>query len=159
MIAVIVITAVISAVAVPTLTNLASTRAGSAARQVVRDLTYARERAAATGVRTWVVFGVAQNRYSLLSEVPDSPGRAGALALADPGNPTTSYVQAFGGSEFSGVSITSVNFNSASEVGFDSDGSPLNSSSNPLLTQGSVGLTAGRTIYVEPGTGYAWQSP
>jgi hypothetical protein len=106
-----------------------------------------------------VVFGLAANKYSVLSEVPDSPGRAGALALADPGNQGASYVQAFNTGEFVGVSLTSVNFNSASEVGFDTDGSPLNSSSTALLTQGSVGLTGGRTVYVEPGTGFVWRSP
>src|SRR5690606_30212358 len=78
MIAVIVIVAILAAVAVPTIGTVSATRGASAARQLLRDLTFARQRAASTGVPTWVAFDVANEKWTVLAEDPDNPGRAHA---------------------------------------------------------------------------------
>ena len=156
---VVVIGGILSAIAIPAMSSLASTRAGSATRMVVRDVSYARERAIASGVQTWVVFATAQNRYSVLSEDPANPGRAGATALADPAKTGSTYVQAFGSNEYTGVSILSAAFDGAAEVGFDFLGRPLNTTGAALGAQGAVTLTGGRSVFVEIRTGLVWQSP
>ena len=63
LVAVLVIAAIMAAVAVPTLSSLAATRAWAAAKLVARDLTYARERAMTTGLRTWVGFKTGEVLY------------------------------------------------------------------------------------------------
>lgn len=152
LIAVISLLAVVAAVCVPSLASMGQTRAAAAARQLLHDLSYARESAQTTGLTHWVAFDVAGNRYSLAAETAGSPGHAGALAITDPATGNT-YSQFLGSAEFVGVSLTSVSFSSTSEVGFDAIGRPLSASASPLNTQGSVLLTGGHGITIEPGTG------
>jgi prepilin-type N-terminal cleavage/methylation domain-containing protein len=156
---VIVITAIIAASAAPSLVNLSDSRAALAGRQALRDLTFARQRAIATGTPAWVVFDASAETWSVMSENPNSPGRAGATTLNDlaTGRP---YIQALNAGAFPGVQIVSVDIAGAAEVGFDWLGRPLNSAGNPLASQGTVTLTGGHAITIEPGTGYVrYQAP
>jgi prepilin-type N-terminal cleavage/methylation domain-containing protein len=151
---VMVIAAIMAVVAVPTLTSLAATRSASAARLVVRDLSYARERAIASGLQTWVVFNTGSSSYSILQEPAGNPGRANAAAIRDPAR-QGNYSQAFGSGEFSGVSISAVNFDGGVECGFDWLGKPLNSGQTSLAASGTVTLSGGKVITVQMGTGVA----
>ncbi len=159
-IVVMVIIAIMAVVALPTFSNINSSRAGVAARMIARDLTYARERAIATGTRTWVVFSAGTNSYSVLSENSASPGRVGATTLTDPNGSGKSFVQYLNTGDYAGVTITGATFGSGSEVGFDWVGKPYNSSSTALTAAGTVTLSAGSyTITVQPTTGLAKVTP
>jgi MSHA pilin protein MshC len=154
LIAVVAVTGILAAVAIPTLSSLASSRQGAAQRLIQRDLSFARERAICTGMRSWVTFNTATNSYSLSAEPAGMPGKASAVALDDPatGRP---YIRALNAGEFPGVSLVSAAFGSAAEVGFDWLGKPLTSTGQPLAATGTVTITGGRTITVEAGTGLA----
>ena len=154
LVVVMVIAAIMAAVAVPTLSSLASTRAAAAAKQVVRDLTYARERAMTSGIRTWVVFNVSGNSYSLLQEPVGSPGRSNAVLITDPST-QAHWSQTLGTGPFAGVSISSAAFGSGTEVGFDWLGKPLDSAAAVLTANGTVTLSAGKTVTVNAGSGLA----
>lgn len=154
-IVVILIVAILSVVAAPRLSNLGSSRAGVAARSIARDLTYARERAIATGTRTWVVFSPSTHSYSVLSENPASPGRVGATTLTDPNGTGRPFVQYLNTGEFAGVTMASAVFGSGSEVGFDWVGKPYSSSTTALSANGAVTLSSGYSVTVEASTGLA----
>lgn len=81
MVAVLVLVAIIAVVAVPSVNSFGDTRAAMAARQLQRDLTFARQRAIATGTKTWVSFNLAENAWTLLTEDPENPGRNSATVL------------------------------------------------------------------------------
>jgi prepilin-type N-terminal cleavage/methylation domain-containing protein len=153
LIVVMVVVAVTAMAAIPAMTNVGSTRRLAAARQVMRDLSYARERALSTGTRTWVVFAVGANTYTVLQENPASPGRAGAAAMTDPNGSGRTYVQRLNTGEFAGVTLASANFDNGNEVGFDWCAKPLNSTQAPLAAAGVVTLTGGTTVTVQPATG------
>ena len=152
------VTAIIAAVAIPSLATIPATRRAAAARSIARDLTLARERAIATGAAHWAVFDAAAETYSILAEDPDNPGRAAAAILADPasGHPWT---RTLGAAESAGVSIISVSFDAAAEVGFDWLGRPLNATEAALAAEGTIAITGGHTILVEPGTGLVSRTP
>ncbi|MBC7771283.1 MAG: type II secretion system protein [Pyrinomonadaceae bacterium] len=153
LIAVISIVGIMAAVCVPAISNLGSTRDAAAARQMVHDLSYARESSLCSGTRSWIVFDASATTYSLRAENPASPGQSGASVMRDPssGNP---YSQAFGSGEFAGIGIASASFDGVPRVGFDWMGRPLNSSDASLSMEGSVMLTGGHGLTVEPGTGF-----
>jgi prepilin-type N-terminal cleavage/methylation domain-containing protein len=154
MIVVVAITAIMAATAAPSLLNLGSTRCAAAARQLVRDLTFARQRSIATGTRHWVVFNTSTQTWSVLIENINSPGRSGATALNDlaSGRP---FVQTMNAAPFSAVSLTAVSIGGASEIGFDWQGKPLNASEAALTTDGTVTFTGSRTVTIKANTGYA----
>ncbi len=153
MIAVVVILGILAAVAVPKLTNLGSTRSGMAGKQMLRDLTFARQRAVATGTVTWVVFNTGAGTWSVKSENPASPGIAGATIITDTatGQP---YTSTLGVNNYAGVSMTSCNFGGGSQIGFDWLGKPRINDSTALASQGSVVLSSGNSVTVQPTTGY-----
>lgn len=159
LIAVILIVAIMAAAAIPSLSNISTTRSAVAARMISRDLTYARERAIATGTRTWVVFATVSHSYSVLAENAASPGRAGASVMTDPNGSGKSYIQYLNTADYAGIQITSANFDSGAEVGFDWVGKPYNSSSTALAAAGTVTLTGGYTVTVQPTTGVAKVTP
>ena len=154
LIVVIVILAVLAAVAVPTVATVGMTRGAAAGRQLLRDLTFARQRAAATGTRSWVVFDVNAETWSVLAENPSLPGRANATVLTDSASGHT-FVQQLGTGAFFGVGITSATFDAAAQVGFDWLGRPLNSAETDLTADGVVTLTTGHTVTVLEGSGLA----
>lgn len=155
---VVVVVAIVSATALPRLASLGTIRCAIAGRVIVRDLSYARERAMDTGTRTWVVFRTSSNSYSVLGEDPANSGRSGAITLTDPALTGQPYVRYLGVDEFAGVSLTGAVFDSGAEIGFDWCGKPLNNTSTPLLAAGVVtvtGQSSTATVTVRTGTGLA----
>jgi prepilin-type N-terminal cleavage/methylation domain-containing protein len=153
LIAVIVVLAILAGAAVPTLTVINSSRSAMAGKQLLRDLSFARQRAVATGTRCWVVVNANTETWSVLAENPVSPGRAGATIITDmaTGKPFTIILTA---DEYQGAAIASCNFDDASEVGFDWLGKPLNSASAALSADGTITLNDGGQIQVRAHTGH-----
>jgi len=149
---VLVVISVMAAVAVPTLSSLASTRSAFAARLIFKDLTLVRERAVATGRPQYVVFAPLAETYTFLSENPANPGRANATIATDPssGRP---FIRTLGIGDTAGVDIVTAVFDGSAEVGFDWKGRPLNSAQAPLAATGTVTLSGGRIVQVLSGSG------
>jgi prepilin-type N-terminal cleavage/methylation domain-containing protein len=154
LIVVLVLVGILAATAVPSLATLTSSRAAAGARQVQRDVSFARESAILTGTRTWVIFSASTDTYSILVEDPSNPGRLNASVMTDPAT-GKDYQVTLGaaGSEFSGVEITSAAFDGQQEIGFDWLGRPLNNAEADLAAQGTVTLSGGHLITVRVGTG------
>jgi len=155
LVAVIVIIAVMAAAAVPSLSNLPDTRSAMASKQLLRDMTYACQRAVATGAPTWIVFDTTAQTWSLFVENLSNPGRANATALPDAAS-GRSFVQTLNAGSLVGVELTSVNFDANNEVGFNWLGKPLNITESQLAATGTVVLTGGHTISVVPETGHVY---
>ena len=130
LVAVMVIVSVLAATAAPALLRISNTRSVTAVKHLLHDLTLARQRAVATGTRTWVVFDLAGESWSLLSENPASPGRAGATVMTDvaAGRP---FTQTLDSGSYVDVEILAANFDGDVEVGFDWLGQPLDATGNP----------------------------
>jgi prepilin-type N-terminal cleavage/methylation domain-containing protein len=159
LVAVMVIVAVLAAVAVPSLDAIGQTRAAMAARQLLRDLTFARQRAVATGTVSWVVFDPDAETWSVLGEDPAAPGRAGAALLTDPAT-GRNHVQQLDAGSFVGVQIVSAAFDGDVEVGFDWLGRPLNAAETALAADGTVTLSGGHVLRVAAMTGHTmYESP
>jgi prepilin-type N-terminal cleavage/methylation domain-containing protein len=157
LIAVIAIAAIIAGTAVPALSSLSESRTAVAARDLVRDLSFARQRAVASGTRSWVRFDAAAETWSVLVEDPASPGRAGASVMTDPAT-GRSFVVALGQPPLDGVTIASATFDGGAEVGFDWLGEPLNVAETALAADGAVTLSGGAVVTVRKGTGYVSQT-
>lgn len=134
------VVAIMAALAIPAVASLATSRRGFAARQLVRDLEFARRRAMATGLTTWVVFDAAADRYSVLVENAASPGRAGAQPLVDAATGRT-MVQQLNSGDFAGVDLITAAIGAGAEVGFDFNGRPLDSTQTPLAADGVIAMT------------------
>jgi len=145
LVAVIVIVAILAAAAVPTMSNLDGSRAAAAAKQLHSDVTFARQRAIATGTPSWVVFDTAAETWSVLAEDPDNPGRGQATVL---------FTVTLDVDRFIGVELITANFDSNPEVGFDWLGRPLDQSESELSADGTVTTTGGFTLTVHTGTGH-----
>jgi prepilin-type N-terminal cleavage/methylation domain-containing protein len=161
LIAVMVLISIMAAVAIPALGNLPSTRAATAARQLARDLTFARQQAAARGVSVWVVFSTTNESYSILAESVATPGLANALTINDPatGQP---FVQRFMSGEFTDVHLSSASIGgvASTHLGFDWLGRPQNLSGALLTSASSVSINSGAyTVSVEPQTGLVTVTP
>lgn len=151
LIAVLVITGILAVIAVPSVASIAQSRAGAAHQALFRDLSYARERAAASGTPAWVAFNVPSSSYSILAESMQSPGRAGASIINDPstGRPHTISLA----SAFRGVSLVSVAVGEGSELRFDHLGRPGNAAGD-LDAPAIVTITGGRTVTIMPHSGH-----
>lgn len=155
LVAVAAIVGILAATAIPAVASLGGRRGAAAARQIVRDLTYARERAMASGTRTWVVFSASAETYSVLSENVASPGRAGATVINDPAS-GQAFTITLGLSGSEGVTISSAVFATGQEeVGFDWLGTPLATNGSALTAQGTVTLSTGHQAILTPRTGLA----
>lgn len=154
LISVVVILTVVSAVVVPSLSSLQGTRGAQAAKTLLRDVTWARQYALATGTGTWVVFDTANETWSLLAEDPNNPGRANAAVLTDAAT-GQNWVATLGEFAFTGQSISSADFDSGTELGFDWRGRPKNASETDLAALGTVTLRYGQRVEVLPETGHA----
>lgn len=154
LVAVIAITSILAAVAIPALSGVGASRPRLAARQMARDLTFARGYAVSTGDTTWASIDTATQTLSVLVENPAVPGRNGAVALTDPAT-GLAFVQAYGRGDFVGVSITAVNIgdNVGREIGFDWLGRPLGQTGAPLSAASTISLTGGNSVAIEPQTG------
>jgi Tfp pilus assembly protein FimT len=159
-----VVIGILAGTAVVSLSSTTANRAGMAAKQLQRDLTFARQRAVATGTRSWVEFEVdfqdELDRWTVKVEQPATPGRANALVLNDPATHSP-FVQTLGRDQFVGVNLTTVDFDGDVWIGFDWLGRPLDKPEvTPLAAEGNVVLTDGHTVTVEKETGHiAYVSP
>ncbi|MHC4650807.1 MAG: pilus assembly FimT family protein [Planctomycetota bacterium] len=161
LVAVMVGVGIISATADGSLSSTTGNRATMAAKQLQRDMTFARQRAVATGTPSWVEFDSVGQTWTVRVEDPSSPGRAGATVLTDPAT-NASFVQALDANQFISVQLTSVDFDAEDWIGFDWLGRPLKKTleTTPLAGEGSVVLTGGHKVTVEKDTGHiAYVSP
>jgi Tfp pilus assembly protein FimT len=156
-----VVVGIISATAVVSLSSTTGNRATMAAKQLQRDMTFARQRAVATGTRSWVEFNTVSQTWTVRVEDPASPGRAGATILTDPAT-STDFVQTLNANQFISVQLTSVDFDGDDWIGFDWLGRPVDKTGEvtPLTADGSAVLTGGHKVTVEKDTGHvAYVSP
>jgi prepilin-type N-terminal cleavage/methylation domain-containing protein len=160
LVAVMVVLSIIAGTAAVSLSSTTGNRATMAAKQLQRDMTFARQRAVATGTRSWVAFDTTGQTWTVRAEDPASPGRAGATVLNDPATNAT-FIQALDASQFVSVQLTSVDFDAGDWVGFDWLGRPLDKAgeATPLTEDGSVVLTGGHKITVEKDTGHITYVP
>lgn len=155
LIVVITLMAVISATAIASMSNLANSRQRATARQLARDLNYARERAIATGVRSWVSFNTGAGSYRIRAENTASPGLASALNITDPAT-GGAFVVMLNSAASSGVTLTSVSVpGGGSDIGFDWMGRPQDSSGVQLTSNATITLTGGGTVTVASNVGIA----
>ena len=151
LIAVIVILAVISVGAAASLSSLQDSRAAMAGKSLLRDLTFARQHAIATGRKTWVEFDTTAKDWRILAEVPSVSGRTAVFDTAT----GSDYVQAIDTGSFAGIDFVSVDFTSTDEVGFDWLGRPFDATDTALAAAGTVTLTGNHVVRVHQETGYA----
>ncbi|MBY0307315.1 MAG: prepilin-type N-terminal cleavage/methylation domain-containing protein [Phycisphaerales bacterium] len=164
---------VLSVVAVAATMHTASTSATArlqwAARQVAKDLSFARERALSTGTTHWVRFDTAGQYYAVLADNPASPGYAGAATITDPATQSPLVTNLDRGN-WSGITVaTGGTFSSINyTIGFNKLGRPLSTSGAPsnVPTGPTLQVTAGApgaafaagtanatTITITPGSG------
>jgi type II secretion system protein H len=156
LIVVMVLISIAAAVATAAMGSVGTTRQKSAARQLARDLTFARAQAILAGRTVWVVFDPAAETYSLLMEAVDSGGRGSAVALIDPatGRPLRQALASLG---HEGVTLNALSLEGGSEVGFDWRGRPKLDDSSYLSSPGLITLS-GAAVSIQPNTGFAsWQ--
>lgn len=152
LLAVLVVTGIMAAAALPAVRQMQTMRNRAAANTLQRDLTYARERAAATGACSWVVFNLASQSYSCLAESTASPGRVGAISIMDPAT-NAAFVRRIGQGESTGVTLDSVSFDTDGEVGFDRLGRPLRTNGTIRTSDGTVTLAGAWRVRVAARTG------
>lgn len=153
LVAVIIIVGILAATVVPSLNNLSESRAAAAARQMLSDVTFARQRAIATGTPTWVVFDTDAETWSVLVEDPSNPGRVNAAALTDPAD-GSQMTETLGVDRFVTIELLTADFNGDPELGFDWLGRPLDSGENIMTVNGTATLTGGSTLTVSASTGH-----
>ncbi len=160
---VVVILAILTAVALPSLAQSDDLTASAAAREVLSDLLYAQSQAIATQQRDYVSFNLTgAGGYSLYSAA------APATVVT---NPTTlrPYSAAFGIGPLTDVALAGVTLDSANDavLAFDEVGCPYVCSSTtstpvPLASPGTITLTCGTStvvLSIEPDTGNITVSP
>jgi len=152
LVAVLVIVAILAGVAAAAMNSLGDSRAAAAARHLLGDITYARQRAMATGTNCWVVFDQPTG-WSISVEDPNDPGLANASLVVDMATGREHLVDL--AEKYRQVSLTSVNFDDQTRVGFDWLGRPLTNDATALVQTGAIGLTGNHVVLVQPGTGYA----
>ncbi len=153
LVAVIIIVGILSAVAIPSFSNLNDSRATAAARQLLSDVTFARQRAIATGTPSWVVFDTDAETWSVLAEDPNTPGRANASILTDPSDGLP-FIETVGVDRFVSVDLLTADFNGAPEVGFDWLGRPVDSTEASMIVDGTATVSGGMTLTVSAVTGH-----
>jgi len=154
LVSVLVILAVLAATAVPTLAALSTIRQGKAARLILRDVAFARERALATGRRSWIEFDVADQIVSLTADDPQATGFDDSIAITDSGT-GRAYTRAFGVGDLRDAGFSDPDFNDDAVLGFDWLGRPIDRDGNDLSAAGSIALSGGWAIEVTPETGLA----
>ncbi len=164
LVAVMVIAGILAGVAVVTLSTTTGNRSKMAADQLLRDLTFARQRAVATGTPSWLQVDTgAPNTWTILAEDPVSAGTgwSDAAILDDPAT-NQPFVQTLGVAPFIGVDLLTVGFDGNDKVKFDWLGQPRTwdgATETPLALDGTVTLSGGHTVTVEAETGHIIVSP
>ncbi len=162
LVAVMVIAGILAGAAVVTLSTTTGNRSKMAADQLLRDLTFARQRAVATGTPSWVQFDIGAETWSILAEDPVSAGTGwtDAAIIDDPAT-NQPFVQTLGASPYIGVDLLTVGFDGNDKVKFDWLGQPLTygTTETSLVADGTVTLSGGHTVTVEAETGHIIVSP
>jgi Tfp pilus assembly protein FimT len=156
-----IIAGILAGAAVVTLSNTTGNRSTMAAKQLLRDLTFARQRAVATGTQSWVVFDTNNHKWSLLVEDPAVGTRASATALTDPAT-GQDFVQQLDASQFVGVQLDTMDFENEVELGFDWQGKPWKydgAVESSLGATGTVTVTGGQGVSVEIDSGHIAYTP
>ena len=141
----------------PTLSYMSKIRSRSAATRIVADIRYVQRYAMNSRLRTWVVFSTGSNNYRLYAETSPGAGKGTRVALSHPLDQSTSAVQMGSGTNLA-VSISAVSINSTSEIEFDSWGKPYDGNSVALTATGTVTLSNGVTLTVQPTSGLVEQA-
>lgn len=149
---VMIVVAVLSIAAIPAVNSSGTQRARMAGTQLLRDLTFARQRAQSTGIRTWVVFSLSLETYSVLAESGVGAGRASAATLTDPAT-NSPFLVYLNRNDTVGVDLVSTTLTNT-EVGFDALGRPINAAGTVLTASNTVTLTGPCTITIAGNTGY-----
>ncbi len=124
LVAVMVVVGIIAGTAVMSLASTTGKRSATAARQLQRDMTFARQRAVATGTRSWLDFETTAGAWTVRVENPVSPDRGTAPVLTDPAT-GGDFVQPINAGTFLGVTMTDIDFDNEDWIGFDWLGRPL----------------------------------
>ncbi len=160
LVAVMLIVGILAGAAVVSLSSTTNNRSTMAAKQLLRDLTFARQRAVATGTPSWIDFdpGVGVETWTVKAEDPVSvpTGWSDASVLTDPatGQP---FVQTLGVGSFAGVALSAAGFDTFQIVGFDWMGQPWTYDGGTelaLVADGTITISGGHTVTVEAGTGH-----
>src|SRR5580765_1303479 len=129
---VMVVVALLSGMAVTSLSGIVSARQHVAATRVRTALVHAQEWAMGSHNKTWVAFDTPSDLVSVFVENPGNPGKANRLALSDPLTRSAMTIQL--GSD--GVGIDTASFGRTVEVQFDPSGSPADANGNSLAVDG-----------------------
>jgi len=155
LVTVMVIMGVISLVSAgPVLIYMSTVRGGAAAARISADIRFMQRMALSSGRRTWVVFNTGSNNYQLFMENPASPGKAGRQAVTHPMEQASGVI-ALNSGPFAGVTISSASIGGGVEVEFDNLGAPYNASEVALTASGSVSLSSGNSVTIQPVSGFA----
>jgi len=152
LIAVIVIAAILSALAIPSIGAIGDARSAGAARVVAGTLEYGRETAINSGLHSWVAFDTSANTISLLANAEGSSSYASATAMPDPrtGQP---MVITLGSGDFAGVDLVSVSLPKGSVLGFDWLGTPIDVDQQAFSSDATITLSGNVQITVSAMTG------
>ncbi len=138
---VVIILGIAALTAIPMMSSAGSIQIRSAANKIAADLEYAKSMAISRGQNYSVIFNTSAESY----QIEDQAGNV----VAHPVKKGFDYTVGMVAEGLGSVDITSVNFNSNTQVSFDCLGSPDNG--------GTVNLQGGgtsMTVTVEPITGY-----
>ncbi len=161
LVTVMVIVGILAGAAVVTLSSTSDNRATMAAKQLVRDLTFARQRAVATGTPSWIDFDPAPGAetWTVKAEDPVSVATGYLDATSPLTDPATGqdFVQTLGVGSFVGVDLATANFDTYAIPGFDWMGQPWTydgATELALVADGTITISGGHTVTVEAGTGH-----
>lgn len=143
---VIAISAILAVVAYPTLRDLGNFGLAAAARGLVADIHFVKNRAVSTHAICGVAFSPAGDSYTLFSGTPATP-------LQHPLRPGQDYRVNLGAQ---GVDLVVASFGGGTQLRFDALGQPLDASDQPFLAQGRAVLARGGandTVKVDAFTG------
>ena len=159
MLAVIAMMAILMGVAVPALSSMGDTRGAMAGRHLLRDLTFARQHAIATGTITWMFFSTAGNTSWEIRAETGAAGKTNAIVIDDAAT-NAPFTQTLNSGSFADVKVVSASFVGTDtfdvpEVGFDWLGRPLTNDGVFLNAVGTVTVTGSHVVTVQQDTGYA----
>jgi len=140
-VAIVIITAILAVVVLPRVfSGYSSVKVSTGIRQVADDIRYCREEAEATRDTCWILFDVANNRYTLYRHYPSG------TILTNPVTQENFQVQ-LGQGSLDGLTLTAVSFlaPASNHLAFTPFGTPVGG--------GSITLNGSRVITIEPETG------
>ena len=151
LVAVIVLTAILTAASIEGLRGLAQWRIASGIGRVEADVRYARDAALLSGRRTACVFDLSDQTYEVRQEDEPSTGAMTATVIDHPTTyqPWTVYV----GDLASGLQISSVNNVSTPAIAFDGEGVPIQMTGTILTANATIDFSDGAVLRVYAGSG------